>query len=201
LTSIERNSRYWLTAQVGRKDRELFELGMKKTWLWAREAEFIRLWSDGENRYGQELWQLAAVWLKRENWPKDYPYRKVWREGIEVAMKIKGSQGKPRRKWVRQEHPFTAISPVNEVHANHNEALNSSIRRRCSAYRRKQNHYAKTRSGLQRAITVQRLIYNWSRLHVSLGKKRTPAMAMNLASRPITLYEFLTSRGFEDFPT
>jgi hypothetical protein len=29
------------------------------------------------------------------------------------------------------------------VHANHNEALNSSIRRRCSAYRRRQNHYAK----------------------------------------------------------
>jgi hypothetical protein len=201
LTSIERDSRYWLTAQVGMKDKKLFELGMNKTWQWAREAELIRLWSDGENRYGQQLWQLAAVWLKREKWPKDYPYRKVWREGVEVAMKIKGSQGRPRRKWVHQEHPFTAISSFGEVHANHNEAQNSAIRRRCSAYRRRQNHYAKTRSGLQRAITVQRLIHNWIRPHISLGKGTTPAMAMNLASRPITLYEFLTSRGFQHLTT
>jgi hypothetical protein len=87
------------------------------------------------------------------------------------------------------------------VHANHNEALNSSIRRRCSAYRRRQNHYAKTRSGLQRAITVQRLIYNWSRPHTSLGKGTTPAMAMRFAQRPITLYEILTSRRFQDITT
>jgi len=157
---MERESRYWLTAQVGVKETELFEQGMKNTWQWAEGASFIRLFSDGEPRYGQELWRLANVWLKDRNLPKDYGYRKVWREGVEVAMKIKGSQGKPRRKWIRQEHPFTAISAKKDVHANHNEALNSSIRRRCSAYRRRQNHYAKTRSGLQRAITVQRLIYN-----------------------------------------
>ena len=201
LTSIERDSRYWLTAQVGVKEAELFEQGMKNTWQWAREASFIRLFSDGEPRYGQELWHLASVWLKQRNLPKDYVYRKVWREGVEVAMKIKGSQGKARRKWVRQEHPFTAISSLADVHANHNEALNSAIRRRCSAYRRRQNHYAKTRSGLQRAITVQRLIHNWSRPHASLGKATTPAMAMRFTQRPITIYEFLTSRGFQDITT
>jgi len=42
-----------------------------------------------------------------------------------------------RVKWVKPEHPYTAISPKQEVGANHNEALNSSIRRRCSAYRRR----------------------------------------------------------------
>jgi hypothetical protein len=186
---------------VGNKETELFEQGMENTWQWARGGSFIRLLSDGEPRYGKELWRLASVWLQHQNLPKDYGYRKVWREGVEVAMKIKGSQGKSRRKWVHQEHPFTAISAMADVHANHNEALNSAIRRRCSAYRRRQNHYAKTRSGLQRAITVQRLIYNWSRPHTSLGKATTPAMAMRFTQRPITLSEFRTSRGFQDITT
>jgi len=50
---------------------------------------------------------------------------------------------------VRSEHPYTAISPPTEVNANHNEAHNAALRRRCSAYRRRQNLYAKTRDGLQ----------------------------------------------------
>lgn len=49
-----------------------------------------------------------------------YPFRKVWREGLEVAIKIKGSQGQRRVVWLKVEHPFTAISPTAEVHANHN---------------------------------------------------------------------------------
>jgi hypothetical protein len=66
---------------------------MKNTWQWAEGGSFIRLFSDGEPRYGQELWRLANVWLKHRNLPKDYGYCKVWREGVEVSMKIKGSQG------------------------------------------------------------------------------------------------------------
>lgn len=58
LTSIERDSRYWLTASVGVKKAELFEGGMKNTWQWAREESFIRLFSDGESRYGESgAWQ------------------------------------------------------------------------------------------------------------------------------------------------
>ena len=56
-------------------------------------------------------------------------------------MKIKGSQGRKRVKWVNPEHPYSARRPKTEVGANHNEALNSSIRRRCSAYRRRTNTY------------------------------------------------------------
>ena len=77
-------------------------------------------------------------------------------------MKIKGSQGNPRREWVKTIHPYTImISPEAEIHGNHNEALNTAIRRKCSAYRRRQNLYAKKVEGLNRAITVQRLIPNW----------------------------------------
>ncbi|ABW32710.1 hypothetical protein AM1_D0215 (plasmid) [Acaryochloris marina MBIC11017] len=73
-------------------------------------------------------------------------------------MKVKGSQGNRRVEWVKAEHPFTAMSTGSEVYANHNEAHNAALRRRCSAYRRRQNLYAKKRPGLQRVLDVRRLI-------------------------------------------
>jgi hypothetical protein len=51
---------------------------------------------DGERRYGTALWKLASVWIKAGEAHPDYERRKVWREGLEVAMKIKGSQGHKR---------------------------------------------------------------------------------------------------------
>lgn len=196
LTTIERQSRYWLTAQVGRKEQELFERGVRLSWQWAAPATFIRWFSDGERRYAQALWLIASIRLRYGQVSRAYGHLKVWPEGLEVAIKIKGSQGRPRREWLYVDHPFTAVSKATEVHADHCEALNSAIRRHCSAYRRRQNHDAKTRSGLQRAITVQQLIHNWIRPHCSLGKKTTPAMKMGFISRPVTMLEFLTTRGY-----
>lgn len=138
---------------------------------------------------------MASVWLKVGETSSAYGKRKVWREGLEVAMKIKGSQGQRRIEWVKTEHPFTAISPLSEVHANHNEAQNAALRRRASAYRRRQNLYAKRVEALQRALDVQRLIHNWGRPHWGLGKKTTPAMAMGYCNRVISTYELLTTQG------
>ena len=101
---------------------------------------------------------------------------------------------------VKVDHPFTAISPSSAVHANHNEAHNATLRRRCSAYRRRQNLYAKVKTALQRTLDVQRLIHNWVRPHWGLGSKVTPAMAMGFISRPITMHELLNSRGFQSLP-
>ena len=84
----------------------------------------------------------------------------------------------------------------SDVHANHNEANNSALRRGCSAYRRRQNLYAKNTQGLQRAVTVQRLVHNWVRPHMSLGKNKTPAMVIGLYHRPISMLELLSLRGF-----
>lgn len=58
------------------------------------------------------------VRLKYQEVSAQYRHLKVWREGLEVAIKIKGSQGQPRVKWVKPEHPFTAISLTSAVHAN-----------------------------------------------------------------------------------
>jgi hypothetical protein len=97
---------------------------------------------------------------------------------LEIAMKVKGSQGKPHIEWLKQEHPCTAISPKSDVHANHNEAQNSSLRRRASEYRRKQNLDAKAVVGLQRVLNMQRMIHNWVRPDWGLRKQETPVMAI-----------------------
>ena len=81
ISFIERESRYWIEAQAGLKEQELFEQGVKKAWDWALASIGIRWFTDGERRYGQELWKLASVYLPYGSIPKDYPYRKVWREG------------------------------------------------------------------------------------------------------------------------
>lgn len=196
---LERESRYWVEARAGLKDAELFELGVKAAWDWAKPSEFIRWFTDGERRYGNELWKSASIYLPALATPKAFRHCKVWREGLEVAMKIKGSQGNPRVEWVKVTHPYTAISAKSEVHANHNEAHNSALRRKATAYRRRQNHYAKRVAGLQRALNVQRLIHNWVRPHWGHGGQRTPAMAMGFITRPVTIAELLLSRGFESF--
>lgn len=171
---IERESRYWVDAQAGLKDASLFEKGIKSAWDWAKESGWVRWFTDGERRYGKALWKLDSVYLPQRETTEAYAYQKVWREGLEVAMKVKGSQGTPHVEWLRPEHPFTAISHLSEVHkegvrgklppahfrANHNEAHNSSLRRRASAYHRRQKHYAKVVEGLQMTLDVQRLIHN-----------------------------------------
>jgi hypothetical protein len=194
---IERETRYWIGATAGLKNAKLFEQGVKSAWDWAKSSTTIRWFTDGERRYGQELWKLASRYLKQEETTAAYPYRKVWREGLEVAMKIKGSQGRARIEWVKVEHPLTVISDKSDVHANHNEAQNAALRRRASAYRRRQNLYAKQVEGLQRVLDIQRLIHNWVRPHWSLNQGVTPAMAMGYSCRRFSLNELLTQRGFQ----
>lgn len=192
---LERRSRYWLVAQAGRKDTFLFEQGTITAWQWAKGCQFIRWFTDGERRYAQQLWLFASLYLKATEYTSAYGHRKVWTQGLEVAIKIKGSQGNKRVEWVKPEHPWTAISPKAEVHANHNEAHNSAIRRQCSAYRRRTNTYAKYVTGLQRALTVQRLVHNWVRPHWGLDQGTTPAMALGLYYQPVKMEELLTWRG------
>jgi len=90
---------------------------------WVNPARFIRWFTDGERRYGKTLWKLASVSQSRGDNP-EYRRRKVWREGLEVALENQ-RVGQRRVEWVKVEHPFTAISPACEVHANH-QAHNSA---------------------------------------------------------------------------
>lgn len=192
---LERDSRYWLVALAGNKDTQLFKQGTHKAWQWAKKSAFIRWFTDGERRYASQLWKLASYYLKAKEYNKAYGHRRVWRQGVEVAMKVKSSQGNRRVESVKPEYPYTAISPKSEVHANHNEAHNSALRRRCTAYHRRENLYAKRVEGLQRTLSVQRIVHNWVRPHSGLAKKTTPAMAIGFYHRPIKIEELLCWRG------
>jgi hypothetical protein len=66
-----------------------------------------------------------------------------------------------RWRRLKQEHPFTAICLKSDVHANHNQAQNSSLRQQASGYRRRQNLYAKAVPGLQRVLDMQPMSHNW----------------------------------------
>lgn len=116
-----------------------------------------------------------------------------------MVTKIKGSQGRARRQWVKIEHPWTAIRLKTDSHANHCEAQNAALRRRCSAFRRRQNLYDKTVEGLEQTVMVQRLIHDWVRPHHST--QVTSAVAIGFISRALSLREMLLSREFHDIPT
>ena len=45
------------------------------------------------------------------------PYLKIF-SGLEVAIKIKGSQVNRRVEWLKPELPYTAISVKSDVHTD-----------------------------------------------------------------------------------
>jgi hypothetical protein len=94
---MERESRYWFVGLVGKRENILFKKGMEQLWDWAKPAEFIRVFTDGEYCYSDYLWPLAYAFLKSDKVSGSYRHRKVWRQGLEVACKVKGFQGTPRR--------------------------------------------------------------------------------------------------------
>jgi hypothetical protein len=66
----------------------------------------------------------------------------------------------------KAEHPETTELPVEEdVHANHVEVFNSSIRRSLSAFHRRTNIYVKSVSGLQRVLNIFWMFHNFIRCH------------------------------------
>lgn len=195
LISLERHSRYWVGATSGRREAELFENGIRVAW--ERAGKRPGVWvSDGERQYERVLLTLSKqryrerfVKVPRGTWPGT---RFVLMAGLLVARKIKGGR---RRRYERSErlHPQTPDVPDEVIHGNHTEAFNASLRRRCSAFRRRCNTYAKGEAGLTHALAVQRFIYNWARPHPGLASGTTPAMAVGLATHVWSLVELLTA--------
>jgi len=86
------------------------------------------------------------------------------------------------------EHPDTA-PPVatTEIHANHLEAFNTSLRRRCAAYRRRTNTYAKDQTRLQERLDVYWIVHNFVRVHFTTH--RVPAVALGILDHGFALHE------------
>ena len=140
---MERASRFIWALPCGKKDRELFlSLIQTLSEIIGRTGD-VTLITDGERRYSLLLFEIRQE-LFRSGRPGRR--RRVLRRGVRVRLKNKGSQSHRRgRKRPKYEAPCSEYpeTPQNlsdaEIHANHAEALNASLRRRNSAHRRKTN--------------------------------------------------------------
>lgn len=191
---MERASRFIVDQQCGKKDAELFKSVMVTVSQYIDQTDDLTFLSDGERRYGNMLFSLCSEIL-RTGKPGRSP--KVLPKGVRVRIKNKGDQNhkrgpkRPKYQAPLNEHPETKQNlPNSEIHANHVEAQNASLRRRNSAFRRKTNTYAKDEKGLQRTLDVHLLIHNFIRPHWTT--REVPAVSMGILSKPITLENILT---------
>jgi len=112
-------------------------------------------------------------------------------------VKNKGSQShkkgpkRPKYQAPLPEHPETVNAIENrEIHANHVEANNSAMRRKCSAFRRKSNTYTKSTTGLQQILNVYWVMHNFMRIH--FRTKKVPALVLGLLKKQHTPNELFS---------
>ena len=73
------------------------------------------------------------------------------------------------------------------MHAHHLEAFNTSLRRRCAAYRRRTNIYAKNQTRLQERLEVYWIVHNFVRVHFTT--RQVPAVALGVLASGLSLNE------------
>jgi hypothetical protein len=188
---MDRATRFIWDMQCGRKDRKLFKNAMCLLCHVIEQTGDLTLLTEGERRYGSLLFELCseAVRTGKRGRPK-----KTLRKGVKVRLKNKGAQRhkrgpkRPKYQAPYPEHPQTAQSlETQEIHANHLEAFNTSLRRRCAAYRRRTNMYAKTTGRLQERLDVYWMVHNFVRVHFTT--RRVPAVALGILEQGFSLQE------------
>ena len=164
---IERTSRWCTTHVTGRRSEQMFRRHTNNVlrFIGTRGAHLV---SDGETRYASELGNRSEVTIVestvrigRQVRHKPGP---CLRKGLTIQRKVKGSQRGEAKRRKRYEiplphHPDSQLLEDHDVHANHSEAQNAALRRRCSAFRRRTNMYAKTQQGLDSALAAQRVVH------------------------------------------
>src|SRR3989475_7681271 len=175
----------------GRKDRKLFKQAMHLLCDVIQQTSDLTLLTDGERRYGSLLFEICSAVLRtgKRGRPK-----KTLRKGVKVRLKNKGSQRhkrgpkRPKYQAPYPEHPDTA-QPIatKDIHANHLEAFNTSLRRRCAAYRRRTNTYAENQTRLQERLDVYWIVHNFVRVHFTT--RQVPANALWIMDSGLSLNE------------
>ena len=150
---MDRATRLLWDMPCGRKDRQLLKKARGLLCQVMQPTGALTLLTDGERRYGSLLFALGSQALHTGK--RGRP-RKTLPKGVKVRLKNKGSQRhkrgrkRPRYQAPYPEPPDTAQSvATQEMHAHHLEAFHTSLRRRCAAYRRRTNMYAKKTGRLQ----------------------------------------------------
>src|SRR5262247_4115982 len=188
---MDRASRFIWELDCGRKDRKLFKKAIKSLDKIARQTHDLSIFTDGERRYGNLLFEICHELVK--NGKPGRP-KKTLKRGVHVRLKNKGSQvhkkGRKRPKYQSPwwEHPETTRTIAEtDIHANHAEAFFSSLRRKCAPFRRKTNTYAKSTEGLQRLLHVYWVVHNFLRAHFTTHE--VPAVALGVLERRLSVRE------------
>lgn len=191
---MDRASRFIWEMSCGRKDRKLFKKAIKTLSKVIEKTEDLSLVTDGERRYGNLLFDICHELLKTGK--RGRP-RKTLKKGVKVRVKNKGDQkhkkGRKRSKYQapHKEHPQTEKNlKDSQIQANHVEAFNASLRRKCAAYRRKTNTYAKKTKRLQQRLDVLWIVHNFIRTHFTT--QSVPVVAIGILDRSFT-YEDIFS--------
>ncbi len=191
---MDRASRFIWELSCGKKDRLLFEKAIGTLADIVIQTEDMTLLTDGERRYGKILFEICHELLLTG---KPGRPRKTLKKGITVRVKNKGSQAhkkgrkKPKCQTTCPQHPETPNNISDkETHANHVEAHNAVMRRKCSPYRRKTNTYAKSDTGLQRILDVYWVVYNFYRTHFTT--KEVPAVSLGIIESGLSPEELLS---------
>ena len=193
---MERASRFIWELACGKKDRTLFFHAIQLLRIVIERTPDLTLITDGERRYGNILFEICQEVVRSGK--RGHP-PKALQEGLKVRLKNKGDQrykkGKKRKKYEapHPEHPETIQNISNsEIHANHVEAFNASLRRKNSAYRRKTNTYAKNKPGLQRTLDMRWIVHNFIRKHFTT--KKVPAVALDILEEGLSWEQVLKLR-------
>src|SRR5215470_10780598 len=188
---MDRASRFIWALDCGKKDRRLFQKAIKTLDKIARQTHDLRIFTDGERRYGNLLFEICyeLVYNGKPGRPK-----KTFKKGVHIRLKNKGSQahkkGRKRPKYQSpwREHPETTRTiEETDIHANHAEAFFSALRRKCATFRRKTNTYAKSTEGLQRLVHVYWVVHNFLRAHFTT--REVPAVALGVLERRLSVRE------------
>ncbi len=188
---MDRASRFIWELDCGAKDRKLFKKAIATLEQIVNRTNDLSLLTDGERRYGNLLFEVCYEWVKtgKRGRPK-----KTRKRGIRLRIKNKGSQahkkGRKRPKYQSPwaEHPETTHTiEETDIHANHAEAFFSSLRRKCTTFRRKTNMYAKSTQGSQRLLQVYGVVHNFIRVHFTT--REVPAVALGVIERRLSARE------------
>ena len=190
---MDRATRFIWELGCGEKEQELFEAAIQLLSQVVEQTAELTLFTDGERRYGNLLFEICQQVLRtgQPGRPKQ-----TLPKGVKVRVKNKGSQaakrGRKRPKYQApwHEHPDTQQNIADaDIHANHTEGFNSSLRRKVSCYRRKTNTYAKQRSALQTRLDVHWILHNFIRPHFTT--KQVPAVALGILQTGLSLSHVL----------
>lgn len=192
---MERGSRFLWELHCGRKDQQLFEQALSGLAEVIEKTDSLSLFTDGERRYGNLLFEICHEVIR--NGKPGRPKKRL-PKGVRVRIKNKGSKKRPGRRRKKyqapvREHPDTEhLVTEAQIHANHVEAFNASLRRRNSAFRRKTNTYAKGRQHLQRTLDVGWLVHNFVRVHATT--KMVPAVKLGVLDVGLSWSQLLSMR-------